>query len=1008
MAMFDREMRFIAASSRWLDDLGLVKTPLADSLYDVFPKISDEWKAVHRRCLAGAIESVEVERFDAPKGGGQWVRWEVRPWTESGGGIGGIVISAEDITARIEAQHAKEDLAGRLAATVDELKDSARRALDAERHLRDALDAIPGGFSIYDGNDRLVVSNKATLAIYKLREEELHPGVLFEDVLRLSLNRGVFDHAVADKESWIRARMDLHRDPVGAIEQQTDDGRWLRIEERRMRDGGSVVIRTDITELKNRQRELAQKTTLLEATLDNIGEGIAVYGSDLRLLCCNDFTAQLLDVPAVLFEPGVSFEDIMRFRAERGDYGDVDADAFVSERVAQFNVGKSWSGTRRQRDGRAIETRFNALPDGGGIFVFRDVTEHIQTEEQIREEEARFRSLVEQNVAGIAIVRHDGTIGYCNGCFGNMIGYVPAQIAGRALLDFVPEAEQTVVIQNLRSQLFETGAPVQIATSVRAADGSLIEVLVNASKSTFEGHPASIAVVVDVTARNQAQRELASTAAILASEHETSPDGILVVDSKSRIISYNRRFGEMLDIPHELLAAGDVDTVRALSRQRLLDPEGFEHRVRYLYDHPDESSREELVFSDGLVLDRFTSPFKGSDGEVMGRIWFYRDITERRNAEDSLRASEERFRTLVEDAPDAILLYDVDKDAYIAANKAAERLFGVSRNELLQAPRLSRAAEQPGAPPGPVSVLHRFYAPEQPDGLPLAESFRDYTERALAGEEVTFERRLRRPSGEERVARATVVRLHSHARLLRTSLVDLTEQRATDARLSEVLRSTVVLQEAERRRIARELHDSLSQYLAAANMRLEIFNRSLPDGSPLAAGIAELKSLTDSVGVEVNRLAWELRPTALDDIGLETAIQHLVDQWARRAGLQFDLLLDLKGRRLSPEVETTLYRVLQESITNIVKHAAARYVGVILKATPHDVVMVVEDDGKGFEPENVNRGASPRLGLLGMRERLALIHGGMEIESGAGTGTTLIIRAPLHDTATPALDPARP
>ena len=102
-----------------------------------------------------------------------------------------------------------------------------------------------------------------------------------------------------------------------------------------------------------------------------------------------------------------------------------------------------------------------------------------------------------------------------------------------------------------------------------------------------------------------------------------------------------------------------------------------------------------------------------------------------------------------------------------------------------------------------------------------------------------------------------------------------------------------------------------------------------------------------------------------------------------------------KGRRLPPAVETTLYRVLQEAITNIVKHAGARKVGVILRATRDDVVMIIEDDGKGFDPETVNRGSSRRFGLLGMRERLALIHGSLEIETEPGAGTTLIVRAPL-------------
>jgi signal transduction histidine kinase len=285
--------------------------------------------------------------------------------------------------------------------------------------------------------------------------------------------------------------------------------------------------------------------------------------------------------------------------------------------------------------------------------------------------------------------------------------------------------------------------------------------------------------------------------------------------------------------------------------------------------------------------------------------------------------------------------------------------------------------------------------PKHPDGRPAEESYYEHNGRALAGEDVSFDLRIRRPFGDERLCRANLVRLPSDVRLLRASLVDITEQRAAEAYLAEVLSYTVIQQEAERRRIARELHDALGQYLAAMSMKLEICGRSAPDSSPLKAWLDELKSLTATVGDEVDRLAWELRPAVLDDIGLEPAIQRFVEEWARRSGLRFDLHLSLKRSRLPSDIETALYRVLQEGVTNIVKHAGATTVGVILKASADDAVMIIEDDGNGFELENLNRASSPRLGLLGMRERLAMVHGSLEIETRPGEGTTLIIRVAL-------------
>jgi light-regulated signal transduction histidine kinase (bacteriophytochrome) len=219
-----------------------------------------------------------------------------------------------------------------------------------------------------------------------------------------------------------------------------------------------------------------------------------------------------------------------------------------------------------------------------------------------------------------------------------------------------------------------------------------------------------------------------------------------------------------------------------------------------------------------------------------------------------------------------------------------------------------------------------------------------------------------------------------------------------EAELAEVLRSTVIYQEEERQRIARELHDSLGQYLTVMNLNLDVLGTEFADISGLKPKLSELKSLTADVGHEVNRLAWELRPTALDDIGLQPAIQQYIEEWGQRSGLRFDLHLTLSDRRLPPIIETTLYRIMQEAITNVVKHAKAKNVGVILKATPDEAVMIIEDDGQGFQVEHEEPALAPssRLGLLGIRERIALVGGALEVESTPGHGATLIIHVPLE------------
>lgn len=202
--------------------------------------------------------------------------------------------------------------------------------------------------------------------------------------------------------------------------------------------------------------------------------------------------------------------------------------------------------------------------------------------------------------------------------------------------------------------------------------------------------------------------------------------------------------------------------------------------------------------------------------------------------------------------------------------------------------------------------------------------------------------------------------------------------------------------ESERRRIARELHDSLGQSLTLLKLGLDELSRALPsDDKKIRDRLAALKGLADDAGFEVHRIAWEIRPAALDDIGLEAAIRHLTETWSERSDMRFDLRFALGEWRLSPAMEITLYRVLQEAITNVARHAGATRVALLLEARENGVSMIVEDNGRGFSPDGLEGTPSRHLGLTGIRERLSLVSGTLEVESAPGKGCTLYIRAPL-------------
>lgn len=208
----------------------------------------------------------------------------------------------------------------------------------------------------------------------------------------------------------------------------------------------------------------------------------------------------------------------------------------------------------------------------------------------------------------------------------------------------------------------------------------------------------------------------------------------------------------------------------------------------------------------------------------------------------------------------------------------------------------------------------------------------------------------------------------------------------------QLIEGMISAQEEERKRIARELHDSTSQSLTSLKVGL----RSLEDRceSPeLHEQIDDLRSVLDSTLSEVHNLAVQLRPLALDDLGLEAGLRNYIDEWRCRHQVHLDATIYLLPERLPEAVEVALYRIVQEALTNVARHAQASAVSVLVEQRADQVIAVIEDDGVGFE----RHGSHPRphLGLIGIRERAELLGGSLTVETAPGKGTSLFIRIPL-------------
>ncbi len=221
----------------------------------------------------------------------------------------------------------------------------------------------------------------------------------------------------------------------------------------------------------------------------------------------------------------------------------------------------------------------------------------------------------------------------------------------------------------------------------------------------------------------------------------------------------------------------------------------------------------------------------------------------------------------------------------------------------------------------------------------------------------------------------------------------LVAQQAREDARRQLLDRTIASQEEERKRVARELHDTLGQSLSALLMEIKTHHgRDEGQAEGIAAQVARLLA-------EVHRIAWDLRPSLLDDLGLQSALSRFAEETAKRHHLPIDFqAVGFAGEhaRLSGQVETVLYRVAQEAISNIARHARAKRASVVLVRRDGEVALLVEDDGSGFDVETIRRDRAS-LGLLGMEERVALVGGNLTIVSALGQGTS--VRATIPSLA---------
>ncbi|UEM02151.1 PAS domain S-box protein [Skermanella rosea] len=392
---------------------------------------------------------------------------------------------------------------------ITQQKSSEEAARRAEQRLREAIDAIPDGFVLFDADDRLVICNERYCTIYGMAPDAFRPGMSFAEILRLYAEEVRPDEATGHPggiDGWIRDRMEVHENPGTLIERRLDDGRWLRIEERRTRDGGIVGTRSDITWMKDQERRLREQAQLTEAILDAIPVNVFVKDEARRFVLFNRHFANYIQRDKDSLIGRTAYDIFDAQTAERLDAEDrqVLQEGALLNSVIDLEIGGKARTLLAHKHVELLGER--RLLIGSSV----DITHRREAEKALAESEARFRDLIEGSIQGIVIHRGFRPL-FVNGAFARMHGYGSADevMALPSLLSLLTEERRAEAAAGLASLMdgSDTDALGAREPHLRK-DGALIWVDVQGRVVDWMGEPALQVTVIDVTDRKRFEDEL--------------------------------------------------------------------------------------------------------------------------------------------------------------------------------------------------------------------------------------------------------------------------------------------------------------------------------------------------------------------------------------------------------------------------------------------------------------------------------------------------------------------
>ncbi len=620
-----------------------------------------------------------------------------------------------------------------------------------------------------------------------------------------------------------------------------------------------------------------------------------------------------------------------------------------------------------------------------GVMV--DITERKLAEEKLRQSEAQLAEAQElANLGSWNWIPENNTLSWSDELY-QIVGVQPSDFdpSYEAIIELTHPNDRDLLRRVVKGAL-KTHEPFSFHHRIIRPDGKERTIHSRGTVVTDEHGRASrmFGAAQDVTERKQAENALREAERKYRDIFENAGEGIFQSTPEGRFIAANPALARMQGFasPEELIRSR-----KDIALQVYVDPTGREQFKRLLEEQGAVRGFEHEVFrKDGSRM--WTSVNARTVRDEQGAIQYYegtaQDITDRKRAEAALRESEERYRELFENAKDATYVHDLS-GRYTSVNRAAEKLSGYTRAEILGK-----------------SFFH-FVPPEQ------IANISEHLCRKLADEgETSYEAEVIRKDG-----RRISIEVNSHlifengvAVAVQGTARDITERKAAEEKLkatSEQLRALSArlqsAREEEGTRIAREIHDELGSVMTSLKWDLEGTERILAspmDPSQLAAlreRLRALMNLSDLAISSIRRISSELRPSVLDDLGLAAAIEWQAQQFQARTGIICDCDCSLENVELGEEQATAVFRILQEALTNVLRHAQATRVDIKINKDNRSFTLSISDNGKGITESEKSEQQS--LGILGMRERAHLIGGEIDIKGVEGKGTVVIVRVPI-------------